>query len=955
MLMFKKRLAAVCWLALIAPFALAQNTSLSGRVTDESGAVVPAAKVILTGPEGLARTATAAGDGSYSFKALPPGTYTLSASAPSLAMREPVLVNLQAASQTIHLQMKVVGVEQRVTVQENAGATVNTDPANNAGALVIRGADLQALSDDPEDLQSDLQGLAGPSAGPSGGTIFIDGFSGGELPPKESIREIRINQNPFSPEYDKLGYGRIEIFTKPGTEKWHGTIAYNYANSIFNSRNPYAAEKAPLLLNESENTVSGPLSKRASFTFDVEAQAVNNGAIINAIVLDPSTLAPNPYTAFNVTPQRRLRISPRLDYQLNDYNTLSVRYTFTRAGIADFGIGGFDLVPRGYHLEWDYNTLQLTETAVLNTAVNETRFQFFRVSKVTTPNNPGEALLVAGAFNDGGAQTGNASDAQHSYELQNYTSIVKGAHSFRFGVRLIGQTEDSILPQNFGGTFFFNSLNAYSLTLMGIENGLNPGQIRASGGGAAQFSINAGTLGLAVNQVNVGIFGGDDWKLLPNLTMSMGVRWEAQTNISDYRDWAPRVALAWAPGGGANRSSKTVIRGGFGMFYDRFALANTLTADRYNGIVQQQYVISNPNFYPVIPPISLIEAVKSPQIIQEIDSGLRAPYIMQSALTLERQLPKNITASVTYTNSHGVHELRSQDINAPLPGTYDPTKPGSGVFPYGNPNPIFLMTSAGLYNQNQLVTNVSARINPQISLFGYYVYNRAMSNSDGLSTFPADPYNYAGEYGPAATDIHNRFLVGGSLNTKWNFRISPFVIVQSGAPFNITSGNDQFGTTLFNARPGIATDPSKPGVVDTIYGPLDPNPSPGEEVLSRNYGRGPGQITMNVRIGKTFGFGPERGGSNARAGSRPTGVPNLAAPGGMRGFFSPPTTNRRFNLTISLSARNILNRNNPGPIIGNIQSPLFGMANQTAGGPNGEGFSENANNRRFELQTRFTF
>jgi hypothetical protein len=955
MLLYRRVSVALCWLALIAPLVYAQSGGLSGRITDESGAVVPGAKVTLTGSDGLAKTATAAGDGSYSFKALPTGEYSLSASAPSLAMEQPVLVKLQSTSQIVNLQMRVVGVEQRVTVQENTGATVNTDPANNAGALVIRGADLQALSDDPEDLQSDLQGLAGPSAGPSGGTIFIDGFSGGELPPKESIREIRINQNPFSPEYDKLGYGRIEIFTKPGTEKWHATIAYNYANSIFNSRNPYAAQKAPLLLNESENTVSGPLSKRASFTFDLEGQAVNNGAIINAIVLDPTTLAPNPYNAFNVTPQRRLRISPRLDYQLNDYNTLSVRYTFTRASITDFGIGGFDLVPRGYHLEWDYNTLQLTETAVLNTAVNETRFQFFRVSKVTTPNNPSDALLVAGAFNDGGAQTGNASDAQNSFELQNYTTIVKGAHSFRFGVRLIGQTEDSVLPQNFGGTFFFNSINAYSLTLLGMQNGLTPEQIRASGGGAAQFSINAGTPGLAVNQLNAGIFAGDDWKLRPNFTLSLGVRWEAQTNINDYRDWAPRVAFAWAPGGGANRSSKTVIRGGFGMFYDRFALANTLTADRYNGVVQQQYVISNPNFYPVIPPISVIEAVKSPQIIQEIDSSLRAPYIMQSALTLERQLPKNITASVTYTNSHGVHELRSQDINAPLPGTYDPSKPGSGVFPYGNPNPIFLMTSAGLYNQNQIVTNVSARVNPLISLFGYYVYNRAMSNTDGPSTFPPNPYNYAGEYGPASTDIHNRFLVGGSLNTKWNIRISPFVVVQSGAPFNITTGNDQFGTTLFNARPGIATDPSRPGVVDTTYGPLDPNPIPGEEILSRNYGRGPGLITMNVRVGKTFGFGPERGGSAATSGSRPSGVPNLAAPGGMRGLFSPPTTNHRFNLTISLSARNILNHNNPGPIIGNIQSPLFGMANQLAGGPNGEGFSENANNRRFELQTRFTF
>jgi hypothetical protein len=97
-----------------------------------------------------------------------------------------------------------------VTVQDNAGPAVNTDPSSNASALILHDEDLQALSDDPEDLQSDLQALAGPSAGPNGGSIFVDGFSGGELPPKESIREIRINQNPFSPEYDKQDPGGMK-------------------------------------------------------------------------------------------------------------------------------------------------------------------------------------------------------------------------------------------------------------------------------------------------------------------------------------------------------------------------------------------------------------------------------------------------------------------------------------------------------------------------------------------------------------------------------------------------------------------------------------------------------------------------------------------------------------------------------------------------------------------------
>src|SRR5205807_2090124 len=208
----------VVWLPLSA-----QTVSLRGQVSDETGAVVPGARVILNGPSGLVRSTTAANDGAYSFNSLSAGSYTVQASAPELALPQPVKIALKSGVQILNLQLKVASTAQQVTVRDNPGPTVTADAANNASALVLRGADLQALSDDPDDLQADLMALAGPSAGPGGGAIFIDGFSGGQLPAKESIREIRINQNPFSPEYDKLGYGRIEIFTKPGTDKFHGT------------------------------------------------------------------------------------------------------------------------------------------------------------------------------------------------------------------------------------------------------------------------------------------------------------------------------------------------------------------------------------------------------------------------------------------------------------------------------------------------------------------------------------------------------------------------------------------------------------------------------------------------------------------------------------------------------------------------------------------------------------
>jgi hypothetical protein len=236
-----------------------------------------------------------------------------------------------------------------------------------------------------------------------------------------------------------------------------------------------------------------------------------------------------------------------------------------------------------------------------------------------------------------------------------------------------------------------------------------------------------------------------------------------------------------------------------------------------------------------------------------------------------------------------------------------------------------------------------------------------MSNTDGLGTFPANPTSMTGEYGPAATDMRHRVSLLGAISAKWGLRFNPMLTANSGPPFDITVGRDLYGDTLFNARPGIASDRSKPGVIATSYGLLDPNPAPGEALLPRNFGRGPGQIMLNMRVSRTFRFGRTREGAaaantgggvggdgeNRGAAASPFGTASGTAGGAA-------STARRFALTFSMQMRNLTNHNNPGAIIGNIASPLFGRANQPAGSGSGI-FSESANNRRLELQTRLTF
>ncbi len=990
-------LTIVLWAPLVAQ---CQTALLRGQVFDESGAVVPKASVTITDSLGQAETVTTSHDGSYSFSGLVPGKYTVQARAPQLE-EHPVAITLKRGPQTLRLELKVAATRQQTTVQENSGAALSTESANNASALVLQGKDLSTLADDPEDLAADLQALAGPAAGPGGNSVYIDGFSGGQLPPKDSIREIRINQNPFSPEYDKLGYGRVEILTKPGASKFHGTAYYNFGDSVWNSRNPYAAEKAPFLLKEYGGSLEGPLSKSASFFLTVDRAAIDNGAIINGTTIDPNTLAIiNPYTqVFNI-PQRRIRVGPRIDYQLTPNDTLSGRYQFSDGDIEHSGVGGFSLVSTGIHNHGTDQTVQLANRLVLGTnLLNETRFQFYRAHISSLSEDPSPQLDVLNSFVGGGAQVGNSFNTLNTYEFQNYATTTRSKHTVRFGIRVHAATLDNTSPINFGGTFTFaggigpeldannqpvldpsgqpisvsiSSIESYRRTLLFERMGVPPAQIRALGGGASQFTINAGNPSLSPHQEDIGVFVGDNWRVKPNLTLDFGLRYEWQTNLHDLLDFAPRLGLAWAPSfGNPSTSPKTIIRAGFGMFYQRFDIVNVLTAERYNGSTQQQYVITNPNFFPLIPPISSLVSARSQQTTEELSSNLRAPYLMESAIAIERQLPAHTTAALTYVNSHGVHQYLTNDINAPLPGTYNPQVPGSGIYPLGHSNPVFLVESAGLYNQNELIANVNTKLNDSVSLFGSYLYNRAMSNTDyspppqntdfnpaitvqglGVGTFPANPYNFAGEYGPASTDIRNQGTLGGSIETKWGLRFSPLFVVDSGAPFNITVGQDLYGTTLFNGRPGIATDPTRPGLIPSPYGLLDPNPMPGEAILSRNYGRGPAIILLNLRISKVFAFGPKGEGSISTGGRRPQ-----MGPFGGGSVSNSVTTGRRYNLAISLSIRNILNHNNPGPIIGNITSPWFGVANQPYGVATvgGTGFSESANNRRLELQARFTF
>src|SRR5206468_5210942 len=260
----------------------------------------------------------------------------------------------------------------KVEVQSEPGTQLEVSSSSNAGSLIIKGKDLEALSDDPDELQSELQALAGPAAGPNGGQIYIDGFTGGQLPPKSSIREIRVNQNPFSAQYDKLGYGRIEIFTKPGTDKFHGQFFFNDSNSVLNSRNPYVPVKPSYNSDIFDGNFGGPINKKASFLIDASRRNMNDFSAISAI--DPAQL-PNPLTSSSVipritesisNPRTRTNFNPRVDVQLTPNNSLTARYQITHDSEDNSGLGTFSLPSVAYNLNETEHSFQISDTQILS-------------------------------------------------------------------------------------------------------------------------------------------------------------------------------------------------------------------------------------------------------------------------------------------------------------------------------------------------------------------------------------------------------------------------------------------------------------------------------------------------------------------------------------------------------------------------------------------------------------
>ena len=945
---------------------------IRGAVADPDSAEIPGATVTLTPASGKPVSTKSGSDGNYVLRGVAPGTYSVTITMDGFATVVKQGVKIAAGTPlTLNVKMAIQEADTIVNVTADQNL-VSVDPDTSASRTVLTGKDLEALSDDPDELSSELTALAGPSAGPNGGQIYIDGFTGGQLPPKASIREIRINQNPFSAQYDRAGFGRIEIFTKPGTDKFHGSAQTNFQDKFLNTGSPYAGTAAQPTYHTTFffGNLTGPLSKKASFTMGGSYRDIQNNSIVNppAIYATSQTsgvacypLAPgcnyyatangNGYTFVQLVPQTRWDMSPRVDLALGEKNTMTIRFQYTYNNQLQQGIDTLDLPQTGYTQFNTESTIQISDTEVFNSKlINEIHFEYQRPTATATPYSTAPYVTVQGAFNGGGSNTGTSQDTQQHIEYQNYTSISLAKNFIRFGGRLRTTEDNNTTTAGSNGLFTYSSMCNYTALAAACSGVATPAAPVLSDFTITQFP----TPTVTGRTTDLGLYAETDWKVKPNWTISYGLRYETQNFIHDHADFAPRFSTAHSVG------KKTVVRLGFGLFYDRFNLANQMNVVRNNGVNEQEYTISSKNApipascSPTSVAACLGAAAASVLTENTISPTLRAPYSIQSNLGFDQQLFRNATLSVNYQHIHGVHQFVTDVPNYNTASTTQPLN--------------YQYQSEGDFQQNQIIANVNIRNFHTASISGYYVLNFANADTGGIGSFASTPDHLKADYGRASYDVRQRVFLSGSYTAPHLISISPLLIASSGSPYNISSGIDVYGDNVLNNRAvyvPVGTAPIAGGYVKTINGCgtfATPGTPGSTGPVPINACTGPAGFTVNLRVVKTWGFGksnnlrPDRPqgqrGQNGPPGGPGGGRGGGGGAGGGGGFGGGgASSGKRYNLSVGLQGQNIFNINDRSTPVGTLTSPSLGQSTNLAGGT----YTSDSAVRRIYLQAGFTF
>jgi hypothetical protein len=850
------------------------GSTLHVTVLDQTDAALVIANVTIVDTKGGERTAAVDDRGVAVFENLTPGTYQVKAAADSF---RPIATpfNVRRGDNKTTLRLALATIEQTVVVQDQSAA----DRRDNGFTQTLTQDQIDALPDDPDEMADELMRMAGPGA-----QIFINGFRGGRLPPKDQIQQIRFHTNSFSAEYHDAGMIRIEVITKPGMGGWGGQTNFGFRDESLNAKNYFADAKGPEQMRRYMVNFQGPIAKKkTSLSVSFDGNNSYDSRTINAVA--PTG---DPVNGLATVPTDAMNFSARVEHLIGGASQLQLEYSRRQNDRSNLGVGDFDLDERAYATDNSTDTFRVRSTNVIGKKVfSEFRFSLINSMLSTNSLSNRPTLRVNEAFTGGGAgQTGDR--GANELELaQNFDFSIGRKHSMRAGLLFESGWWDSTQRSNAFGTYTFTSLAAYQA------------------GTPATFSIRIGDPLVKYQQTKAGWYLQDDFRPAKTLQVSLGVRQEIQTQVDSKWNVAPRAALTW------NATKKTTVRGGYGIFYDWYDSSLYEQTIRVDGTHQIDVIVQNPSF----PSIDGSGTRLPASVIRS--ASLDQPIIQQASVGFERPLAAWADFRSDYMWTRGSNTLRAINVNAPVNGVRpDPT--------VGN---ITEIQSTGKRASDRITVSMNARYIPRRMLaMVMYQYSNSRNFSDSAASLPSDSLNPDADWGPSAQDVRHRIFFNFNTPLGNGVRLGMNVQGSSALPYNITTGLDNNGDTVFNDR--------APGV-------------------GRNSARGASQWTTNIRINKSIGLGSTRSGPPNMPlppGAQPGGgAMNQRVGGGGPGGGDGPQMvvmeggAQKYRLDLYANLQNAFNNVNYNAFIGNQLSPFFGTAT-SAGAP-----------RRVELGFTFGF
>lgn len=839
-------------------------------VADQTGAVIPSALVEITSPSG-ARTGGLTGPtGEWLVSNVAPGRYTIRASFEGFEPVQLSGVRVRGQETRRELRLPIARVADEVTVARDPRES-GTDPRGDTFATVLTQDQIDQLPDDPEELEQALRQMAGPDA-----VMRVNGFRGGRLPPKSQIQEIRFRRNMFAADTHEWHFIGIDIRTRPGSGAFRGSLDLAARDESLNARNAFAPYKGPEQQRRFNVSMEGPLVKnRTSFAFSTDGfDAFDSKTIVAALVGG----AVNDVVR---RPSERMNVNLRLEHALTKTHALRAELQSGSTENRNLGVGDFDLPDRAFTRESDTRLMRLSESGPIGKRMfNELRFQLSWQDTAVTPLSDTAAVQVLNAFASGGAQLAGRRRTR-AIELADNLDINVGRHAMRTGFLLEGGRYRSDETRNANGVFTFSGLDAFAA------------------GRPTTYARRTGNPLVSFSQYQFGWYVQDDIRVRKDLTVSLGLRHEFQSNLDDRLNLAPRAGLLWSP----FRSGSTTIRGGAGVFYDWYEAETYEQTLRVDGVTQQDLVVLDPGFPDPFAGGS-IASLPPGRIIADPD--MRMPTILQSSVGVERRITQTSTLNVTYLDTRGSSQLRGRNVNAPLAGSGRPDPSVGNITQIESTAESRRRAVSLNFNMNVPARRQFAAVN--------YTLGWTRNEADGPLSLPADNYDLAAEWGAAPTDVRHRLSGMFNLPVWKELRLSSMFRAQSAAPYTITTGFDDNGDTVSNDRPA--------GV-------------------GRNSARGDRQWEVSARLAYSFGFGERR---------EPTGpgtpVVRVVRSGDempMGGFMGGGAANKRVRLDVYLGASNLFNAVNRVNFSGVQTSPFFGQPTAALPG------------RRLELGARIGF